>query len=210
MQPSAFTVDVEIHLPGVPTPLVERTAVLAAIDFCQRTEAVYRTVEAVAVAATTNTFTLPIDAQTLVQAVKRVTWNNQFPPLRPSQSKMMHAWLQLTGDPRAYSQMNAPTEATTQFRLYPTPQTAGSLQVTYTLMPVNTASVLPDELMRFYETVLHGTVGRLAAMPERSWTNQTTAQQHWRQFFAGCSSAKVDAAAEFIGAEQMVDARPFA
>ena len=89
------------------------------------------------------------------------------------------------------------------------PDADGVFEYAVVCSPADDAASLPDVLFRdHYDTILHGALWRLHAMPEKPWTSATAAVYHQGRFFAGVNQARVDAN-KLGSADLRVEPRPF-
>jgi hypothetical protein len=86
----------------------------------------------------------------------------------------------------------------TSIQLFPTPDSAYTLNAVVPVQPRQGASVIADELMlRYDQAICDGALAWLVKMPARPWTNPQLAPGLEANFLAGVSGARADVMRSF-------------
>lgn len=176
---------------GCPEPLVSRTLLLTASDFCRRTLSWTELQAAIPLVGDQRDYTVTYPADSYLVAVKEVWLGAR--QLVPKRLTDVGGWnTGQTGDP-LYFNMAADRASVSVF---PTPSmvTAASLlYVRAAYAPTPIATTLPDFLWTDHlEVIASGVKAKLMAMPGTAWSNLALGAYHQGLFDAGALDARID------------------
>lgn len=198
--------------PGCPLPVLESAAREAMIELCQRAKVWRAIAPPVALAASQRDYTIaaPVahgEVCDVLSAVSTVGGITTDLLLYDAQTLLWK--YPLSGDEGAPVAMS--TGAGAAVSLGPTPDAVGTLDTYVALRPTETATLFDADLYaEFREALFHGTLYRVLAMPQRSWTDAGAAAQHERKWTFRLASAGWRADTGFTKRALQVDPRPFA
>lgn len=158
-------------VPGATFELVNLHLRNSAIEFLDETGVVDYIADPIVSVAGQSTYGINAAGADYFSArVKSATYDGDiiWPVTSDSLDANVVEWRLREGEPTSYL-MPYPT----QIRLYPTPDVSGKvLQLELTLRPTRDSAGVEDYVFeRYVESIVHGAVARLAAMPNKPWTN---------------------------------------
>ena len=192
---SALVPDVAIHVQGCPPPVIINALRFAAIDFCSRTGIWRSLLAAQNVVAGSYNYTLNPPTGTLVHKVLWVKHNDVVLPALTQEILLDRFPLQPdiinTSLPQFYAM---PDHRAIQLVPVPVDALTAGLKVFASLRPTASATGVDDIVTDAYtETLVHGALQRLMAIPEKSWSVPKAVEYHGHEFSVGISRARADA-----------------
>lgn len=195
------------HLQGCPIPMATQATLDAAITFCERSMAIYRTIDAVDLVAGQNNYPLEASSQQQVVRVKRAFINGREISVR-GQS-------QVSPDNGSVGRPTRLHVVQTIFGpevvLSPTPDDAYVLTMEAYLRPRRTAQALDTDLFEVWmDAIVAGAVSKVQRMPAQPFTDPVSAAQHHAEFLSYISRARADAPVNRVVSTLSVRPRPLA
>jgi len=193
--------DVQAEIPELPSFVAERQVLRAARIFCEETRS-WRVNIQLSVIATISTINITSLLPTGTELVDVVSMKNTGggEPI-PART---YAWLDKNAtDWRSETDLSAKwyvLEDNNEIRLAPTPsETIAALyDVRVAVKPTLSATAIGDVVLNKHdETLVHGALGRLYAIPRKPWTDLNLATYHEGLFRAAIPAARSEAADEF-------------
>lgn len=211
-----FVAQVIPHVYGCSDPMAKQAVIETAIEFCQRTNAVWQSANISTVA---NQAVYDIDVPAQMQTNKILELYYSTTRLRAYDATSMDdvlAWRgevddqePTTGDPLAFFAV----EGESTFSVYPVPETATTdiLTCKASFVPLRSASQLDDLLYnRYLSTIRSGAIAFLTAMPGQPFTSLSMHEMHRQQFERGVSRALAESRKGAAVTSTRVRARAFA
>jgi hypothetical protein len=201
--------DVLPHVPGCPAPVVRHELRRAAQSLLQVSRAWQAELTPIAITAGTADYAIAPSNPTQQQIVRiEAAWldGQRLSPMTPDQLDTggLDDWRERTGAPTGYLQLT-PGQVT----LYPKPITNATtgLKLRVSLMPADTATLIPDDLaLQYSDEIQLGAKGRLMMMPGKPWTNFDLAGTYLSAFSSATNTAMSRAARALVGGR--IEARP--
>lgn len=194
---------------GAPDPLIIEMIRESAIQFCEKTN-IYTT-EPENIFVTTGLREYDIDAPTTQAQVNHIVkiWgahgNDNTEMVAKAPDDVYRYTSTDTGAPQFYSQITS-----NQIIIAPFPDKAYTLRSFTSFKPTNTATSLPDNIMKeHYETIVHGALYRLQQMADRTWSNPNASANNFTLNNKGISAAARRARYGYAGASLTVKAVEF-
>lgn len=188
------------HVPECPDAVIKTYMPIAAADFFARTYLWRDDIDAIYLAP--NQIEYDLDADAEVEDVLAVVYKSQ--PLTRTDLRLIPAERRgETGDPHTYW-----VHADKTIRVFPTPEERGTMTVTAVLKPSRTGTGVEDWIYETWaDTLVSGTIARLCAIPEKSWTDTGLAGLHKSLFEKAIIDARIR---DFRGVRLSVKQRPAA
>ena len=197
-----FLPDVQPHCDGVPIAVAERMILHAVREFCSksgywRDDQLFTTVTD---ESATGAYTLTLAAGTeLVSVVTPILHGNKPVTLQNEEwltEYYAEDWRTQTGETATFFTMSAKTIV--RLVPYPTVAVADDLRVTRILRPSLASPTVDDTVHADWcEQIGWGALARLKAMPERQWTDLTTADAYLEMFKDACNDGQSRAIAKW-------------
>lgn len=195
---------------GCPTAIVKNALRHAINEFCEKTLIWRVAVAPIDIVEGQSTYTATVPVGTVLVAPVYVAMNNNI--LSPTNIED----LDQTCSGWRVSSANTPlmyfADNNAALQLVPTPSesTSGALSVEVALKMDLTSDSLPDWMFQnWVETLAHGALMRLHAMPGHVWTDTTTVAYHKSKFRDGISRAKSKTMKSFSRQSKTVQPRQF-
>ena len=195
---------------GCPTNLVKNALRHAINEFCEKTLIWRSSFAPMDLIKDQSTYTMTAPVGTVVEAPVYVSVHNNI--LRPTNIED----LDQTCSGWRLSSANTPlmyyVDNNSELILVPTPSedAAGELSVEAALKMDLTSDTLPDWMFQnWVETLAHGALMRLHAMPGHVWTDANTVAYHKSKFRDGISRAKAKTMKSFSRQSKTVQPRQF-
>lgn len=176
------------HVPGCPELVAEAAARQAAIEFCQRTLALQRTLATVNTVADQAEYTLTQSGEVIERLLSVKLAGTPLELLDPAD-------VDAESDPAssaapAAALLTAPMKVT----LYPTPATAAQIiKVRAAMRPSQTSVALDDGLFeRYAQAIADGALYRLLSTAGRAYANPGLAADHMALYDRAIDEAKED------------------
>lgn len=158
----------------------------AATEFCRRAYVWKEELDPINVEAGVHTYDLGASRNVICEHVVEAMFGDQE-LVSTKTSNLPSNRDTYEAKPRAYA-----LQFGDQIRLYPIPDTAGTLKVTAALTPSSTATGIDTTVFeRYKEVIAHGAKHRLMNVPSKSWSNPALAQYHMTQFMRGVGEARI-------------------
>lgn len=197
-----FLPDVQPYCDGVPIPIAERAILHAAREFCSksgywRDDQLFDTVTD---ESSTGAYTLTLAAgRELVSLVTPIYHGSKQVYLKNEEwlsADYAEDWRTQTGETALFFTMSAKTIV--RLVPYPTVAVVDDLRVTRILRPSLVSPTVDDTVLGDWsEQIGWGALARLKAMPERQWTDLTTADGYLEQFQNACNEGQSRAIAKW-------------
>ena len=191
---SDFLPEVLVEIPEVPDVLAIHHLRNAAISFCEqstyvRSDISFNTVVDQATYVAGVDFTAPTDHRIVEIYDGRVVDNlNPIKRKTPGQlnTEMGPDWYTETGTTYYVTR-----ETTESVRLVMIPTAIKAVVIPAAWKPIQTATTVDDALYDdWHETIAHGALARIYAIPRKSWSDMNTAMMHANLFGVGIEDAK--------------------
>lgn len=214
---SEFYPQVKPYVGGCPNPVIDRELRNTAIDFLRNTSAWrYDQHAAIDLVDDTGQYTLTPPAKALIERVTEAFVKDEASatprPIRPKTIDELRAlfsnWRTEKGSPAYYS------HETNNLTLYVVPKpdlkatVTGGLTPWLTLTPNQVATGIEDYLFdRYLQTLAHGAVSRILAIPDRRWTDRGKAADEKFEYEKGRLQAQVELFTSFTTGDMRVHPR---
>jgi hypothetical protein len=181
---------------GCPDVMARDRILAACIDFCEQTQAWQDWLTPIDVVANTQDYTLPVPDGAAIAGLEEVKLGDaRLDPLTRADALDLYGetWdSDLRGTPAGYLR---PDDYTLSLCPIPADSATGLLKVYATLQPARNATTVPDQLAEHHrETIAHGALARLLAVPGQPWSNPPLAAFYAQQFAGQIGSAAGKAA----------------
>lgn len=169
-------------VPGCPDEAARLEVRRACVQFCRETRVWQAWLSPVAVTAGQGAYTLALPSNAGLTMPEEVKFGDvRLEPLSRAGALEIYGetWdSALSGQPRHYVM-----DGDNGIALVPTPIQDGTLNVLAVLEPTQSAGAVPDVLLVNYpESIAHGALARLLAVPGAAWSNPQLAGWHGQQF----------------------------
>lgn len=192
---------VEPHVAQCPRPTMERALRMSAIELCEKARVWRHNITATLTVAQNVALVAP--AYSAIQEIEAATHNgNLLTPLAYLDADPDElTGIASTGKPEFISQQSLDTVAvypfaagTLRLSVFLKPR-LGQLYGTDAADPLHDAyNMVPDFMLAHHaETLAHGALARLMAVPNQVWTNPSLAGFYMQSFGDRCNAAKVSA-----------------
>lgn len=184
---SSFLPLVAPFVPGASDIAIRNAARNAAIDFCQRTLALQRTLASVNTVASQSDYTL-VQSGEVVAKLMHVTLSGE-PLVAVTESELDAEPSGTTAEAPRLALMAGPMK----LRLYPTPTVADLPIVARAAMrPARAAASIDDDLFeRYAQVIACGAAAWLASQAKKAYSNPNVAMEQRAMFNEGIAAAKV-------------------
>jgi len=208
-----FYIHVTPSVQGCPVSLINNAIRSAAIEFCERTNMWKYGFAAQDVTANVDTYTFTFPVGVIDVMISRPTYVEvsglQVNPTNEEDlDSLQYLWRDATNkQPQLYYM-----DFDNTMILVPTPSETitDGLYVEAALRPTMDATTLPDWLYDSWsETIAHGALMRLHAMPGKVWADPQTVSMHRAKFKEGISRAKSRTMKSFAKQGKTVQPRSF-
>lgn len=188
----AFLPEILPMVPGCPDSLIESSVRSAAIEFCQRSEAYQIDLDPVTTVDRIYEYDLDSPRGTSVQKILWAT--HQGRDLEPVTTTLLEQrlprWREKgqEGVPKFFVQQSSKT-----FHLAPVPATkvVNGTIVRAVLKPTFESTACDDDVMTDYrDTIINGALFRLLRMPNKEWSDLTSAAVYGQLFNQGVEEAE--------------------
>lgn len=194
---TTFYDDVMPVAPGAPLVLVAQEVKFAAIEFFAKSLCHQQALTPFNAVVGTADYTLTPPANTVIEQVLEVTFNNGL-PLRPVRRvRDLHAifgpgWDALPNATPTYFYVNPQA---TSIKLIAKPNATSSIAILAAVKPtMASTSISDDDLYQQHRlTIAEGAKWRILRMPRKPWSNPDLANQCYQLFQQGCQAALVKA-----------------
>lgn len=180
------------EVPGCPEPLALQAVRRSARQTCLNTQIWVETIGPVTTRENWPSYPLvpPEGAEIAMLLSVRLDGSALIPTTEPFLDANWPGWNLYSGQrPTHYLMEKAAT-----VRLVPMPKSAHQLTARAALLPDNNAEVAWDELWtRHGQTIAHGALEHLLAMPGKIWSDQQAALRHGTLFRRGCTNIRAEA-----------------
>lgn len=189
--PEAWVPDILAFVPGCPEFMAERQIKMAADEFCRRTLTWQYSHANISLVAGQGEYTISTPVDSVLVDLLSVFRDDTL--LTPTETQYLDrnysGWMEETGYPAYYY-----LASKTILRVVPIPdESDGELIILMALAPPRYAASLPDYLAEeHFETIKHGALARIAAIPGKQWSRLTDPREHMKIFKNGISRAKYD------------------
>lgn len=196
---SSFLPRVLPYVLGCTDPMAKQAVVDAAIEFCQRTNAVWTTFTASSRVGVSE-YDIDVPTQMVTSRLLDVYFNDR--KLRIVDSMAVDDPYALRGavdgvDPESGAPLVAyAMQGTATFTVYPVPDEAivDVFTCKASFQPTRAATQLDDTLYdRYLDTIASGAIAYLASLPGQSFTSLGVYKMHRDKFYLGIGSAVSDA-----------------
>lgn len=190
-----FVAQVVPHVYGCSDPMAKTAVLEAAIEFCQRTNAVWQTAT---LSATVDIDEYDVDVPAQMQLNKVLEVYHNTTRLQSYDAASFDDVFGLrgavdgvdpdSGNPTAFFAV----EGASTFKVYPVPDTTETdiFTVKASFLPLRTASQLDDVLYnRYLSTIRSGAIAYLTALPGQPFSSLTVHDMHRQKFELGVSRA---------------------
>jgi hypothetical protein len=188
------------HLPTCPSATLRTYLAEVAADFFARTYLWRDNIDAIYLAP--NQVEYDLDADALVEDVIAVTYGERV--LDRTDSRLLpHNQLGEKGEPRMYW-----VHADNTIRVHPIPEERAQMKVSAVLKPSRTGTGVEDWIYETWaDTIVDGTIAKLAAIPGKDWTDVAMAESRRAKYERSITTARIR---DFRGVRLTVRARPIA
>jgi hypothetical protein len=188
------------HLPTCPSATLRTYLAEVAADFFARTYLWRDNIDAIYLAP--NQVEYDLDADALVEDVIAVTYGERV--LDRTDSRLLpHNQLGEKGEPRMYWM-----HADNTIRVHPIPEERAQMKVSAVLKPSRTGTGVEDWIYETWaDTIVDGTIAKLAAIPGKDWTDVAMAESRRAKYERSITTARIR---DFRGVRLTVRARPIA
>lgn len=172
------------HVPTCPDATLKTYLGIVAADFFARTYLWRTDIDAIYLAP--NQIEYDLDSEAVVEDVISIVYDDRI--LDRTDLRFIPADRATeTGDPRAFW-MNADRT----IKVFPIPKASGRMRVTAILKPSRSATGVEDWIYEtFADTIVSGTIGRVAAIPGKDWTSPDLATFHTALYERAITQARV-------------------
>lgn len=205
-----FYIHVTPSVQGCPVSLINNAIRSAAIEFCERTNMWKYSFPTQNIIALDYSYTVtpPTDAMLSKASYVEVAGLQVLPTNEEDLDNLQYLWRDATSkQPQLYYM-----DYDNALILVPTPSEtiANGLYVEAVLKPTMDATTLPDWLYdNWSETIAHGALMRLHAMPGKVWADPQTVSMHRAKFKEGITRAKSRTMKSFAKQGKTVQPRSF-
>lgn len=188
------------HLSGCPNATMKQYLGMVASDFFARTYLWREQIDAIYLTSGVTEYDL--DAEAVVEDVISVVFEGS--PLDRTDLRLIPTEnLGETGDPRQYW-----VNADRSIVVHPTPEARATMKVYAVLKPSRAATSVGDWIYETWaDTLVSGTIARLAMIPNKEWTDVAMATNHKLMYEQAVTRARIR---DFRGVHMMVRQRPAA
>lgn len=188
------------YLPTCPDAVIKRYLAVTAVDFFVRTHLWREDIDPIYVSP--GVYEYDLDAEAYVEDLISVVVDRR---------EIDHTDMRLVPAEERYD-TGFPTKywihSDNSIRLHPIPDTPVVLKLSAVLRPSRTATSIPAWIFELWaETIVAGTVDRLASIPGKDWTDMSLAQHNRLHYEQGITAARVR---DSRGVGHSVRMRPFA
>lgn len=186
------------HLPSCPDLTIKTYLAEVAADFFARTYLWRDNIDAIYLAP--NQVEYDLDAEAVVEDIIAVTYGDQV--LDRTDARLLpHNQLGEKGEPKMYW-----VHADNTIRVHPVPEERAQLKVSAILKPSRTGTGVEDWIYETWATaIIDGTIGRVAAIPGKEWTDLALAEYRRRMYELAITNARIR---DFRGVRLTVRQRP--
>ena len=188
------------HMPTCPSTTLRTYLAEVAADFFARTYLWRDNIDAIYLAP--NQVEYDLDAEAVVEDVIAVTYGERV--LDRTDSRLLpHNELGEKGEPRMYW-----VHADNTIRVHPVPEERAQMKVSAILKPSRTGTGVEDWIYETWaDTIVDGTIAKLAAIPGKDWTDVAMAESRRAKYERSITTARIR---DFRGVRLTVRARPIA
>jgi hypothetical protein len=189
------------HLSGCPNATMKQYLGIVASDFFARTYLWREQIDAIYVSANEVEYSLDPDTGVVEDVISVV--HNEAPLTRTDLRLIGAEKLTEVGDPREYWVL-----ADQNIRIFPTPEERTTLKVYAVLKPSRIGTGVEDWIYETWaDTLVSGTVARLAMIPNKEWTDVAMASSQKLTYERAITNARIR---DFRGVKMQVRQRPAA
>lgn len=195
---------------SAPNSLVRNAILRAAIEFCERSQAYYKTYPISFINSVSN-YEIPLPYQQRVVIIREILLNtNRRLTAKTIEelSRIMPDFKTAQGSPTYYLQPNPH-----QIAVYPQPNYANTpeiMSVRATYAPTVDADTLPNELINLYaEAISAKAKSILLMMPKKTWSDAQLGAMYRNDFMVYCDTARIQAMHERTQGSLSVKSRSF-
>ena len=177
-------------VPGCPDTLIENNIRSAVIEFCQKSEAYQLELDPITTVKGIYEYDLEAPSGTTVDKILWMTHNGK--DLEPITSTLLEQripkWREESNVPAYFIQQSSGV-----VNLAPVPSTTvvASTSVRVVLKPTYTSASCDDDVMNDYrDAIINGTLFRLLRMPNKEWSDFSSAGVYGQLFNQGVEDAK--------------------
>jgi hypothetical protein len=188
------------HMPTCPSTTLRTYLAEVAADFFARTYLWRDNIDAIYLAP--NQVEYDLDAEAVVEDVIAVTYGERV--LDRTDARLLpHNQLGEKGEPRMYW-----VHADNTIRVHPVPEERAQMKVSAILKPSRTGTGVEDWIYETWaDTIVDGTIAKLAAIPGKDWTDVAMAESRRAKYERSITTARIR---DFRGVRLTVRARPIA
>ena len=188
------------HLPSCPNASIRMYLGIVASDFFARTYLWRDQIDTIY--ATTGTVEYDLDGEAVIEDVISVVLNEAT--LDRTDLRLVATQnLSQVGEPREFWM-----KADRSIVIFPTPEENVQLKVYAVLKPSRTATGVEDWIYETWaDTIVDGTIAKLAAIPGKDWTDVAMAESRRAKYERSITTARIR---DFRGVRLTVRARPIA
>lgn len=201
---------------GCSEPIAKQALIAAAIEFCERTSVVQRTLDPVDVNASDREIELPVPRHQAVTTVLKAWFKGRELAL-PAQTDIHLPTAYRDNIPDVDGQSGDPVElyhiraGVVGLNPVPTTDEENVLTVRAAMRPTRSATQLEDVLFEdWVEVLASGALARLHAMPGQPFTDQVQALNRRGEFQLGIGKAYIESSKGKVRTDLRVTPRPFA
>lgn len=185
-----LTPDIQYHIPNCPSPLINKAVKRATRMFCTESHAHRVYLSPITVVSDVDTYSLTAPAGFEIVQVLNVRFNGAG--MTAISESLLDGrgvdWNTATGTPTDYF-----LTSRSEIRLYPKPQSVGTLEIRVSLRPTRTATGGDDTIMdRYWDEIMDGALGELFTLDNTPWEDGNQATMHMSRFAGAVEKARLE------------------